>query len=143
MGKQSSNLVPEKLLFEIGGYDAPSFKIELERNELKYYSGLSYLFMEEEIFKPSEQEWRQFRKILDRIEVWNWARHYESDVLDGTQWSFEVAYEDNSIKIYGNNAYPDPENLNRSVVLEYTKPFINLIQSIKIITSADCFNLSE
>ncbi|PWN06122.1 hypothetical protein [Rhodohalobacter mucosus] len=142
MQENSLNIVPKKLLFEIGGYDGPSFKIELERNKLKYYSGLSYLFMEEEVFNPSEQQWIQFREILNRIEIWNWSRHYESDVLDGTQWSFEIFYEDNSIKIYGNNAYPDPKNLHKSMVLEYTEPFIDLISALKNITSDECFILS-
>lgn len=142
MQKSSSNIVPQKLLFDIGGYDSSSYTLELKGDRLKYHDGYSPVIRDEKIFKPSDQEWRQFRKDLDNLEIWNWSRQYESDVLDGTQWSFEVSYEDNSIKIYGNNAYPDPKNLSEGVVLEFTTPFMDLISALKNISSDDCFNLS-
>lgn len=143
MQKNSSNIVPKKLLFEIGGYGSSSFKIELKGNTLKYYDGLPFEFREVEIFKPSDQEWKQLRKVLNEVEIWKWSRQYESDVLDGTQWSLEISYEDISMKSYGNNAYPDPINLSKSVVLVYTEPFIDLISALRDITSDECFNLSQ
>ena len=142
MQKSSSNIVPQKLLFDIGGYDSSSYTLELKGDRLKYHDGYSPVIRDEKIFKPSDQEWRQFRKDLDNLEIWNWSRQYESDVLDGTQWSFEVSYEDNSINIYGNNAYPDPENVSEGVVLEFTEPFMDLINALKNITSDECFNIS-
>jgi len=142
MQNSSSMIVPKKLIFEIGGYNSSSFKLELKGKRLKYHEGLLPAVGEEEYFKPSDQEWKQLREDLDNLGVWNWSRQYESDVLDGIQWSFEVYYEDDSIKIYGNNSYPDPENLSEGVVLEFTEPFIDLINALKNISSDNCFNLS-
>jgi len=142
MQKSSSNIVPKKLIFEIGGYDSSSYSLELKGDRLKYNDGYVPVIRDENFFKPSDKEWIQLRKDLDKVGVWNWSRQYESDVLDGTQWSFEVSYEDNSIKIYGNNAYPDPENVSEGVVLEFTEPFMDLINALKNITSDECFNIS-
>ena len=60
--------------------------------------------------EPTAEQWRAFRRILDKINVWQWQAHYPNPgVCDGTGWSFEVAYSDHALETGGANNYPDSQ----------------------------------
>ena len=80
--------------------------------------------------EPTDEQWRAFRQILDKINVWQWQAHYPNPgVCDGTNWSFEVAYSDHALDTGGDNNYPDahgePTNL-----LDQTRTFDRLLRAI-------------
>ena len=63
---------------------------------------------------PTEEQWRQFRRSLDELQVWKWTGDYfNPHVLEGEQWEFEIACDDVSIKASGSNRYPDDDGLGR------------------------------
>jgi hypothetical protein len=54
----------------------------------------------------SEDQWREFRKALDRANVWKWKKYYDSDILDGTQWNLRIKYLDAFLHSGGSNNFP-------------------------------------
>jgi len=37
---------------------------------------------------PTDQQWREFRRALDNVSIWQWRTNYpEPGFCDGTQWS--------------------------------------------------------
>jgi len=59
---------------------------------------------------PSEAEWSEFRQALDDLKFREWHREYsesEQIVVDGEDWSLEIAYDDQEVKSIGASAYPD------------------------------------
>jgi hypothetical protein len=121
---------PIKLIFKIGGYSAPSYSISLINNEVQYelVDGFKSTV---EIAKPSAKQWLEFHSSLSKIQVWNWRAEYPNiGVCDGTQWEFEVAYDDEKIKSVGDNNYP-LENGEPSGNSEYSKVFKRLVKAIK------------
>src|SRR5689334_18169658 len=99
---------PLRLKAWIGGFTAASFRVECQGGAPLIYSAGS----PEDLFDvtPTEKAWAAFREDLDQIGVWQWQENYnDPDVLDGTQWEFEVQYPDRSIRCSGSNAYPDAQ----------------------------------
>jgi len=64
--------------------------------------------MKKETINLSYQALEDFRKTLDRINVFDWETHYEdSGILNGTKWSLEIVLEDQRFKFTGSNAFPE------------------------------------
>jgi hypothetical protein len=121
--------LPERLRISIGGYFGPCYEVTFKKGRLTYIYlssrdscsrdlegppepelrellGLKPLPKPEEI-QPSAEQWRNFRKTLDRIDVWCWKRKYSDPfVCDGTGWSAEIAYSDRSLVSSGDNCFP-------------------------------------
>src|ERR1700704_2118834 len=55
-------------------------------------TGLGPPAQREEI-QPSAKQWRNFRRTLDRLNVWSWQGNYPNSpmVCDGVGWSAEIA----------------------------------------------------
>jgi hypothetical protein len=60
-----------------------------------------------EEIQPSVEQWQNFRRTLNRLDVWCWQRNYSDPaVCDGTSWSAEIAYSDRSLVSSGDNCFP-------------------------------------
>lgn len=55
----------------------------------------------------SEDQWDAFlNRCLSECLLHEWDDEYDSDILDGTQWSVRYTFHDKSRKIYGSNVFP-------------------------------------
>ncbi len=128
---------PKRLYAGIGGYFGPSYGIKLAGRVLSYearpddFAGPSLLLPE---IEPTDEQWRAFRRALDKINVWQWQALYPNPgVLDGTQWTFEVTYSDHVLKTHGDNNYPDAQGAPINSP-DGTKTFESLMRAIRKLT---------
>ncbi len=101
--------LPEKLEFSIGGYGGPGYSVSLQDEKVVYrsFQGVSAYSEDETVLTPTDQQWREFKAQIDQIGVWDWEKEYNNpNVLDGTQWSLEIAYDEQRIQSCGSNRFP-------------------------------------
>ena len=57
---------------------------------------------------PEEERWKIFWNIMDNINVWNWNKRYDNNlILDGTQWELLIKRKGRrKRRIFGSNDYP-------------------------------------
>ncbi|RLA23074.1 MAG: hypothetical protein DRQ62_06930 [Gammaproteobacteria bacterium] len=105
--------MPIKLSFSIYSFSAYTYFVRLDNESLQYGKSIgSPECGEIEVsVVPSERKWKNFKKKLDDIGIWKWKRNYNHPhILDGTQWELEIVYNDQRVKSYGSNSYPDEFN---------------------------------
>jgi hypothetical protein len=106
VGTAETNGVPKILEAHIGGPQGPVFSINLREGVLLYSQergGAAPVRV-----TPTGQQWRQFRRSLDVINVWHWRTNYPnpSFIRDGTQWSLKIQYADRTLATQGDNNFP-------------------------------------
>jgi len=86
-----------------------SYSVELHDGLLTYtIFGKWRINAKQETITPTEAQWREFRQTLDDLRIWQWRTDYPSNgVVDGTQWSLDIAYADHTLHTHGDNNYPD------------------------------------
>ena len=128
-------LLPKLLRASIGGYFGPSYSLELTDQTLFCMSLSDKLTGPASArVEPTAEQWRAFRRALDKINVWQWQAHYPNPgVCDGTAWSFEVAYSDHALDSGGSNNYPDAQG-DPTNSPEGTKTFKRLRGAIRKLT---------
>ena len=72
---------------------------------------------------PSTKDWEEFWQTVDTLKVWSWEKEYiNSDIIDGTEWELRIKREGRRRRrIYGLNAYPQPERIFNSFVKAINK----------------------
>lgn len=100
--------VPDKFKAAIGGFGL-SYAVELRDGVLLYtennFRGGKPAAPQR--LAPTPEQWREFRRTLDAAGVWNWQKAYPSaGTVDGTQWSFAIAYGGKVVNSTGDNNYP-------------------------------------
>ena len=72
---------------------------------------------------PSKKDWEEFWLTVDALKVWSWEKEYiNSDIIDGTEWELRIKREGRRRRrIYGLNAYPQPERIFNSFVKAINK----------------------
>ena len=105
--------LPKRLCISIGGFFGPCYEVTFKKGRLTY----SYLSSRDsccqepqpqrEEIHPSAKQWQNFRRTLNRLNVWCWQGKYSnSAVCDGTGWSAEIVYSDRSLVSSGDNCFP-------------------------------------
>jgi hypothetical protein len=100
---------PCNLNFYIGGFLGTSHEVVLEDAILRYqrFERGYVCTLDRHGVEPSEKQWCDFRKAIDKAGVWNWTFDYPNPgVCDGTGWSLLVEYTDRKIKASGSNNFP-------------------------------------
>ena len=103
-----TNTIPQGFRTSIGGLLGTTYSVEF-RSGVLHYSAADGLKTNQVVqVTPSAQQWREFRRALDDLDIWQWRTNYPNSrgVRDGAQWSVEVAYSDRSLKTQGNNNFP-------------------------------------
>ena len=120
------NFKTEVLSFSIGGFSEDYEKIIWKNNKLYHFFDRS--FLEEDFTIPSEKDWEDFWKTVDKLKVWSWDKEYNNDdILDGTQWELEIKREGRrKRRIFGSNAYPKPKGT-----------FISFIKALNKLSNAE------
>jgi len=134
-------LLPKHLRASIGGYFGPSYSVELTDQTLfcmalseRWRSAPAELPGPAWLVEPTVEQWRAFRRALDKINVWQWQADYPNPgVCDGTGWSFEVAYSDHALETGGDNNYPDAQG-DPTNSPQGTKTFDRLLRAITKLT---------
>lgn len=99
---------PRKFRAEIGGFLGASYAVELKGSEIQY-SVLEPGSRDATVstIRATEREWCEFRRALHEVGVWGWREEYlNPNVLDGTHWDLDIAYEDNALRARGVNDFP-------------------------------------
>src|SRR5436190_17757338 len=100
------SFVPKTFTAYIGGFNGPSYLVELHDGALTYTSGLRGARIHSSI-TPTPAQWRKFRETLDVLDVWHWRSDYSNETIrDGTQWQLTLEYTDRAVKTGGSNAFP-------------------------------------
>jgi len=124
-------LLPEK--FELHNLPSPLFgggsDLVFENGYLARHQyegkwvrgGQKNVLIKTEYFVPSELQWRDFWKEMDKIQVWSWKKRYDpSDigviVNDGGGWHLIISYNGMMIDTGGENAGPEPGNPKKTTV---------------------------
>jgi len=101
--------MPQRFSAHIGGLMGASYSVELHDGLLTYtIFGKGHINLKQETITPTEAQWREFRQTLDDLRIWQWRTDYPTNgVVDGTQWSLDIAYTDHILHTHGDNNYPD------------------------------------
>ena len=120
------NFKTEVLSFSIGGFSEDYEKIIWKNDKLYHFFDRS--FLEEDFIIPSEKDWEDFWRTVDKLKVWSWNKEYNNDdILDGTQWELEIKREGRKKRrIFGSNAYPKPKGT-----------FISFIKALNKLSNAE------
>jgi hypothetical protein len=113
--------LPKRLRISIGGFFGPCYEVTFKKGRLTYtylssrdscseelgpLLGLGPQPHREEI-QPSAKQWQNFRRTLNRLNVWCWqAKYSNTAVCDGTGWSAKIVYSDRSLVSSGDNCFP-------------------------------------
>jgi hypothetical protein len=99
--------IPQRFHTRIGGFLGFTYELQLRDGSLDYRKSGGGQNSEHSSVRPTVEQWTEFRRELDAIEIWRWRAQYSNPrVVDGTQWSLDVAYHDRAIKSQGSNEYP-------------------------------------
>jgi hypothetical protein len=102
-----TNVIPQRFHARIGGFMGQTYEVQLQDGSLRYEMFGRGHKSEPAQVRPTMEQWREFRRELDAINVWRWRAEYLTPgVADGTQWSLDVAYPDRTIRSQGSNNYP-------------------------------------
>ena len=76
-----------ELEFDIGGFHQGHERLVLGSNKISVIGDYQETLV---THNPSAEEWKEFSQSLEQLKVWDWKQRYDSDILDGTQWSHLV-----------------------------------------------------
>jgi hypothetical protein len=141
MGADEQSQVPKRFTAKIGGFLSASYSVELHDGALRYTSSASgQRNQTQETLTPTAAQWRDFRKALDDLNVWQWRADYPNPgVTDGTQWSLDIAYADRSRTSHGDNNYPDAAGKPNGSY-DSTKTFKRYLAAIKKLLGGRSFD---
>jgi hypothetical protein len=127
--------LPKRLCISIGGFFGPCHEVTFKKGRLTY----TYLSSRDscsrelepqlelqphpqrEEIQPSAKQWQNFRRTLNRLDIWSWQPKYSDPaVCDGTGWSAEIVYSDRSVVSSGDNCFPGRDARAISVTADGT-----------------------
>ena len=100
-----------RFTLEIGGFfdGYTKYKYTISEDKVLFDADHSFYLKPSNlpVYKPFTRE--EFVRGIEALHIGEWKEKYENlCVLDGTQWSISIEYEDGKeqFEIYGSNAYP-------------------------------------
>jgi hypothetical protein len=91
----------------IGGYPGPFYTVRWDDRRLLYEARDQSADFEIVELEPTEGDFKNFWRSMNRIGVWDWAPRYAAeDVSDGTGWSVVLEHEGSRLESDGDNAFP-------------------------------------
>ncbi len=106
LNARDKSAIPQRFHAEIGGFKDFTYNVELKGGRLRYTRSGGHGTRNAHV-RPTTEQWREFRRELDAIDVWRWRAQYSNyAVVDGTQWSLDLTYPDKAIRTQGSNDYP-------------------------------------
>ena len=111
-----------ELKFEIGGFHQGHDRLILKGNRISVIgcevNGTPFTHI------PFAEKWLEFTQNLEQLKVWDWQQRYDSNIIDGTQWSLLIRTAYSEINCWGSNAFPPDFNkfitsINKLINLNY------------------------
>lgn len=97
--------VPKTFSAYIGGFNGPTYLVELHDGVLTYTTGPRNEPNHTKI-TPTPAQWQEFRQTLDTLDIWRWHPDYTNkQIKDGTQWRLSLAYTDHTLNTKGSNNF--------------------------------------
>lgn len=118
--------VPTKFLVTIGGFLDGRCEVRWRRGKLWYRH--DRIDGSEMSMIPSATDWERFWTAMDQIEVWSWKARYDTEILDGEQWTVAIRHGSQRIQCYGSNAYPGGHDR------ETAQPFQEFLAAVSALT---------
>ena len=136
--------VPSRFSASIDNFSSHTYTVELRDEKLLYSDATLNTTAKPIVITPSPKQWREFRRVLDTIDVWKWRESYmpAEVIFDGTNWTFSVAYADRSLTSGGGNCYPDAHGAVGPVVLR-TAVFVRLEAAIETLLGGKAFRSEQ
>jgi Tfp pilus assembly protein PilP len=78
-----------------GPYGTVKSRIELHGSVILYESPASRKPIP---IKPTSRQWREFRKAIDELNVWEWQSESDRSVTDSGGWTLNIEYSDRSMR---------------------------------------------
>src|SRR5580704_2545188 len=103
-----ADVVPRTLTFSIITVVGPSYHVRFENGLVTYSSTQPGEKSKPPLHRaPTDEQWREFRRQLDHLKVWQWKPSYGNKLfVGGTQWSLDIVYPDRSIHTEGHRDFP-------------------------------------
>src|SRR2546426_1633210 len=120
---------PSEFTFQIGDSFSHAYELKLRNGELYYYAfqpnPTGDKHVQPEKVTPTEAQWKEFRRALDKSVAWQWHNNYDRMILDGWGWGLKIDYRDRHLESGGVNGSPESfEEVLRAVEkLTGGKPF--------------------
>ena len=124
------DLIPRRLKFEMGAYQAAHYIIEWGDGRLFYAIENVLPGLDRKDTIPTESQWEEFWETVEDAKVWHWASSYTAPVIDGTTWSLDIQHGNKSIHTSGHMAGPDPEDFNKGVGMKEAELLKALIRGL-------------
>ena len=136
--------IPKKFSALIGGFFGPTYVIELRDGTLHYTEHKRSTGPKptaSATITPTPEQWREFRKSLDQLNVWRWRPDYSNNAIaDGTQWRLEIQYSDHTLKTEGSNDYPDDTGAPKGKTdISTTKAFDRFVAAVEKLLGGKTF----
>ena len=98
---------PKRFTAFVGGFLGPCYAVELRDGVLLHSATNTAEKVQFLKITPAPEQWREFRRSLDKLKVWQWRAEYpDPGVCDGTQWSLEIEFADRVLTSHGSNNFP-------------------------------------
>ena len=102
-----TNFFPRNFTASIGGFFGTTYSVELREGALFYFAADAPDKAVSAKVTPTAKQWREFRRSLDEIKIWQWRTNYSNPaVRDGIHWSLDIEYDDHELKTGGSNSFP-------------------------------------
>ena len=134
----TAKALPKRLCISIGGFFGAGYKVTLKKGRLIYtYWPPRESYSQEpepqrEEIQPSAEQWENFRRTLNRLNIWCWQANYsDPGVCDGTGWSAKIVYSDRSLVSSGDNCFPGRDGRALSITVhERDNTFENFCRAV-------------
>ncbi len=112
--------VPRKFAASNANFFTGVYRVELDGSVLLYHAPKTADAIR---ISPTRQQWRDFRRALDEIDIWHWRARYHRDTTDGVHWSLLIEYSDRSRKSDGYARFPEDAASSGSCSPTTTRPY--------------------
>jgi hypothetical protein len=110
----------------IGGYFGTSYTVEVEFERGKItWEASGDDFEPALMIQMDNESMNTFKEAMSKCRILSWKNNYtDPHILDGTQWSLDIEFDDSRIEKSGSNTYPKEWKRFCKVIQKLTgKPF--------------------
>ena len=123
--------LPDRFIFTLGGFFSKTHQFVWQHGQINYHFQSLPTNTEPAIITPDSQAWARFWPAVAAAGVWQWEADYLNQaVLDGTQWSLELAFQGRYLSCEGSNAYPGGHGTEYS----NTSEFVRFLKALETLT---------
>jgi hypothetical protein len=135
--KSKPTTLPKSFQFSIDKFKRGRQSIQCRGSELHFTNDKDYGPSQDHILNPSEEEWEEFWKQLQRLGVWEWKDSYYNLCCDGTSWSLEAEHEGRRVTSGGGNSYPGVKGTN------YGKTFTSFLKALNQLVGEEIIPVNQ